>query len=95
MKRSHSIAKVKSKKKTKTKTNLVVDKDKPSNFGLWFLISGLLLMMFCLNMVDYPMFFLLLSSLTWDTFLTLRGTWGFYLNRVLPPLRPSKTYGEG
>ena len=35
--------------------------------------------MFFLNMVDYPVFFPSLSTLTWDTFLTLRGTWGFYL----------------
>ena len=47
--------------------------------------------MFFLNMVDYPVFFPSLSTLTWDTFLTLRGTWGFYLNHVLPP-RPSKSY---
>ena len=48
--------------------------------------------MFFLNMVDYPMFFPMLSTLTWDTFLTLRGPWGFYLNHVLPT-RPSKSYG--
>ena len=48
--------------------------------------------MFFLNMVDYPVFFPTLSTLTWDTFLTLRGPWGFYLNHVLPP-RPSKSYG--
>ena len=47
--------------------------------------------MFFLNMVDYPVFFPSLSTLTWDTFLTLRGTQGFYLNHVLPP-RPSKSY---
>ena len=29
--------------------------------------------MFYLNMVDYPVFFLFLSTLTWDTFLTLRA----------------------
>ena len=50
--------------------------------------------MFFLNMVDYPVFFPSLSTLTWDTFLTLRGTWGFYLNHVLPP-RPSKYFGVG
>ena len=32
---------------------------------------------------DCPMSFLLLSTWTWDTFLTLRGTQGFYLNHVL------------
>ena len=48
--------------------------------------------MFFLNMVDYPVFFPMLSTLTWDTFLTFRGTWGFYLNHVLPP-RPSKSFG--
>ena len=50
--------------------------------------------MFFLNMVDYPVFFPSLSTLTGDTFLTLRGTWGFYLNHVLPP-RPSKSYRVG
>jgi len=50
--------------------------------------------MFFLNMVDYPVFFPMLSTLTWDTFLTFMGTWGFYLNHVLPP-RPSKSYGVG
>ena len=49
-------------------------------------------MMFYLNMENYPVFFLLLSTWTWDTFPTLRGTWGFYLNHVLPP-RSSKSYG--
>ena len=42
-------------------------------------------------MFDSPMFYLLLSTWTWDTFLTLRGTQGFYLNHVIPP-RPSKSY---
>ena len=37
-----------------------------------------------------PMFSLLLSTWTWDTFLTLRGTQSFYLNHLLP-LRPSKS----
>ena len=50
--------------------------------------------MFFLNMVDYPVFFPSLSTLTWDTFLTLRGTWGFYLNHVLP-LKPFKSYRVG
>ena len=45
-------------------------------------------------MVNYPVFFLLLSTWTWDTFLTLRGTSGFYLNHGLPH-RPSKRYGLG
>ena len=40
--------------------------------------------MFYVNMVDYPVFFPLMSSLTWDTFLTLRGTQRFYLKYVLP-----------
>ena len=44
-----------------------------------------------LNMVNYPVFFPLMSTLTWDTFLTLRGTQGFYLNHLLPP-RPFKSY---
>ena len=47
--------------------------------------------MFSLNMLDYPMSFLSLSTWTWNTFPTLRGTWAFYLNHVLPP-RPSKSY---
>ena len=42
-------------------------------------------------MFDSPVFYLLLSTWTWDTFLTLRGTQGFYLNHVIPP-RPSKSY---
>ena len=50
--------------------------------------------MFFLNMVNYPVFFLLMSTLTWDTFLTLRGTWGFYLNHVIPH-RASKSYRVG
>ena len=50
------------------------------------------LIMFFLNMVYYPVFFPSLSTLTWDTFLTLRGTQGFYLNHVLPP-GASKSYG--
>ena len=50
--------------------------------------------MFILNMVDCPLFFPMLSTLTLDTFLTVRGTWGFYLNHVLPP-RPSKSYRVG
>ena len=36
--------------------------------------------MFYLNMVDYTVFFPVLSTLTWDTLLALRSTWGFYLN---------------
>ena len=50
--------------------------------------------MFFLNMVNYPVFFPLMSTLTWDTFLTLRGTWGFYLNHVIPH-RASKSYRVG
>ena len=45
--------------------------------------------MFYLNMVDYPVFFPMLSTLTWDTLVTLSGTWGFHLNVIL--LRPIKT----
>ena len=47
--------------------------------------------MFSLNMLDYPMFFLSLSTWTWKNFLTLRSNFAFYLNPVLPP-RPSKIY---
>merc|ERR1711940_509995 len=38
-------------------------------------------------MVEYTVFFPVLSTLTWDTLLTLRSTWGFYLNHLIP-LRP-------
>ena len=48
------------------------------------------LIMFPLNIVDYTRFFLLLFTLTWDTFLTLRGTC-FYLNNLIPP-KLSKSY---
>ena len=48
------------------------------------------LIMFFLNMVVYTVFFPVLSSLTWDTLLTLRSTWGFYLNHLIP-LRPFKS----
>ena len=47
--------------------------------------------MFFLNTLNYPVFFPLLSTWTWDTFLTLRGTWGFYLKRVIPH-RAFKSY---
>ena len=46
--------------------------------------------MLYMNMVDYPVFFPVLSTLTWDTLLTLRSTWGFYLNHLIP-LRPFKS----
>ena len=46
--------------------------------------------MFYLNMLDYTVFFPMLSTLTWDTLLTLRSTWGFYLNHLIP-LRPIKS----
>ena len=46
--------------------------------------------MFYLNMLDYTVFFPVLSTLTWDTLLTLRSTWGFYLNHLIP-LRPIKS----
>ena len=50
--------------------------------------------MFYLNMLNYPRFLPLLFTLTWDTFLTLRGTWGFYLNHVIPHMG-SKSYRVG
>ena len=56
------------------------------------LILNVPFIMFFLNMVNYPVFFPLMSTLTWDTFLTLRVTWGFYLNHVLPQMA-SKSYG--
>ena len=49
------------------------------------------LIMFYLNMV---VFFPFLCTLTLDTFMTLRGTWGYYLNHELP-LRPFKFKGLG
>ena len=36
-------------------------------------------------------FFLLLATKVWDTFLTLRGTRGFYLNHMTTPLTVIKT----
>ena len=35
-----------------------------------------------LGLEQLTLFFPSLSTLTWDTFLTLRGTWGFSLNIV-------------
>ena len=55
---------------------------KPRNFGLWFFVLGLIMIMFYLNLDNYLVFFLLLSTWTWDTFLTLRGTLPF-LNLTL------------
>ena len=46
--------------------------------------------MFYLNMVVFTVFFPVLSTLTWDTLLTLRSTWGFSLNHLIP-LRPFKS----
>ena len=46
--------------------------------------------MFYLNMLDYTVFFPMLSTLTWDTLLTLRSIWGFYLNHLIS-LRPIKS----
>ena len=40
--------------------------------------------MLSLNMVN-PVFFLSLSTWTWNSFLTLRGTRGIYLNHVVLP----------
>ena len=45
-------------------------------------------------MVNYPVFFLLLSTWTWDIFLTLRVNQVFYLIYVLA-FRPSKSYRVG
>ena len=42
------------------------------------------LMLFALSMVDYLMFFPSLSTLSGDTFISLKGTWGFYLNHAIP-----------
>ena len=40
-------------------------------YGTWFMVS---LIMFFLNMVDYPLFFPSISPLTLDTIATLSGT---------------------
>ena len=48
------------------------------------------LIMFFLNIVDFPMFFLLLS--TWNDFSGVLRDW--YLNLILP-LRPSKSCRVG
>ena len=56
-------------------------------YGTWFMVS---LIMFFLNMLDYPLFFPSRSTLTLNTIATLSGTWGFYLNHVIP-LIPFKT----
>ena len=56
-------------------------------YGTWFMVS---LIMFFLNMVDYTVFFPVLSTLTWDTLLTIRSTWGLYLNHLIQ-LRPFKS----
>ena len=56
-------------------------------YGSWFMVS---LIKFFLNMVDYTVFFPVLSTLTWVTLPTLRSTWGFYLNHLIP-LRPFKS----
>ena len=48
--------------------------------------------MFFLNTVNNPVFFPTLSTLTWDTVLTPRGTLGFYLNHI-HHLTPFKSWG--
>ena len=50
--------------------------------------------MFFLNTVNYPVFFPMLSTLTWDTVRTPRGTWGIYLDHI-HPLTPFKICGWG
>ena len=40
-------------------------------YGSWFMVSFI---MFFLNMVDYPVFFPSMSTLTLDTIVTLSGT---------------------
>ena len=44
-----------------------------------------------LNTVNYSVFFPILSTLTLDTVLTPRGTWGFYLDQI-HHLSPFKSY---
>ena len=39
--------------------------------------------MFFLNMVDYPVFFPSMSTLTLDTIVTLSGTWGYLAHKIL------------
>ena len=46
--------------------------------------------MFFLNMVDYPVFFPMLSTMTWNTFLILRGSWG--LGLLSEPCTPTQTF---
>ena len=55
------------------------------------------LIMFYLNMLDYPVFFPLLSTLTWDTVLTPRGTLGFYSDHIhlLTPFKSCGWVGVG
>ena len=54
-----------------------VDKVQPKVGFKYCLLIGIImvqkgrLMMFSLNMLDYPMYFLSLSTWTWDTFPTL------------------------
>ena len=55
-----------------------VDKVKPKVgfkysllIGIFIMVQKGRLMMFSLNMLDYPMYFVSLSTWTWDTFQTL------------------------
>ena len=83
-------------------TRLVINRDKPMKSfmdWIWLRVTNWLLLTFRstfhnLNMVNYHVVFLLLYTWTWNTFLTLRGIWGFYLKHVLP-LRHSKSYMVG
>ena len=63
-------------------------------YGTWFMAHGSCIMVsfiiFFSNLVDLPVYFPLMSTLTLVTIETLSGTWGFYLNHVLP-LKPFKT----
>ena len=61
--------------KSNSETRLKVNKDKPVNLEFRIVIS---LILFYLNMMDYSMSFLSLS--TWNDFLTHRDTQGLYMN---------------
>ena len=87
-------------------TRLIINRDKPMKSFMdwiwlratnWLLLTdflGVSFIMFYLNMVNYSVFFLLLSTWAWNIFLTLRVTWGFYLKHLLL-LRRSKSYIVG
>ena len=52
-----------------------------AEISIFIMVQKGTLMMFSLNMLDYPMSFLALPTWPWNTFQTLRGTWA--LNHVI------------